>query len=758
MKPVIKSAIFLLLTYFISQVHANAQNDPRWRWAQTGTNATVDISVSDTLGNTIVFGVFTTSEFSIGNVRTTGIVGAPSDNLYLAKYTSTGSLMWLKSIAGTVANTILKPVKVMTNSRGDIVILGTAMNTPELRIDNTTVKFTNENEQMFIAKFHKSGKILWARIVQVRGGEIPSVSGKDLFVNDAGEVFVTGHFIADTALFNLKLLPGHSTDPVFFLAKYSALGLVDWATACDYDKGGDNGSVSGHKVAVSNANEVTVAGEVSGYRMFFLGTDTLYTIGGTDVFIAQFTPDGMIKWTRQIKGILDERLEQLMIDDAQNILVAGLYNSDMVQVYDRVIPNTSNGYDLFVTQIKPDGATSWAQNIDIKLQTMDIPGSTAILHVDEVSDVYVATLFQGAEVLSNTLLIPNLQPGTPDLLFVKLEGTSGIPVWSRSVAAIGENWLNSVTYDRFSSVYFTTSFTISDYAIIDASEVKDTIGFGGNFIAKINRFGNVGYVKPVLNKDSNSSVNINALSVDYYGNLYVSGAFQGTNNSLDDLPLTTVTGGIYTAKYAYVTNLSGQVTEPDGTPVTGGYVTVYGFTWFQRSPISDSVTIGADGYYIFNKIPFGRYIFYAKPDKRTYLNSTPTYYPGEGHWADASKITISSTAPVTGIDIIINMPDGPSGTGSLGGNIFETDTITSVFKSTSSVLKAPAKEVSVVLVNRRKGTGGDVVAVVYTDDFGDFIISGIADGDYTLIADIPGLPHASYYDITIAGGQFIGNL
>ncbi|HJX70803.1 MAG TPA: T9SS type A sorting domain-containing protein, partial [Bacteroidales bacterium] len=178
----------------------------------------------------------------------------------------------------------------------------------------------------------------------------------------------------------------------------------------------------------------------------------------------------------------------------------------------------------------------------------------------------------------------------------------------------------------------------------------------------------------------------------------------------------------------------------------------------QRSPISDSVTIGADGYYIFDKIPFGRYIIYAKPDKRIYLNSTPTYYPSEGHWADATQITINLIFPVTGIDIIINIPDAPAGTGSLGGNISESDTITSVFKSSSSVLKAPAKEVSVVLVNRRKDTGGDVVAVVYTDDYGDFIISGVADGDYTLIADIPGLPHADYYDITITGGQFIGNL
>jgi len=104
------------------------------------------------------------------------------------------------------------------------------------------------------------------------------------------------------------------------------------------------------------------------------------------------------------------------------------------------------------------------------------------------------------------------------------------------------------------------------------------------------------------------------------------------------------------------------------------------------------------------------------------------------------------------------MPDPPAGTGSLGGNIFETDTIISPAKSTFEILKKPAKEDSVVLVNRRKATGGDVIATVYTDHNGDFIISGVADGDYTLIADIPGLPHESYYDITITGGEFVGNL
>ena len=757
MKRIFKSVLFCLLIFCINQYVTFSQNEPRWRWARTGTDATVDLSISDTLGNTIVFGKFTTPDFSIGNVQTAGLSTGESNNLYLAKYTSTGGLMWLKSIAGINANTILNPVKVMTNSRGDVIILGTAINTSEIRIDNTTVKFTNENEQMFVAKFHKAGRMLWERIVQVEGGLNASITGNDMFVNDMGEVFVTGHFIGDTAQFNFIKVPGSSTDPVFFLAKYNTLGLIDWATACDYDKSGDNGSISGLKVVANEANEAVVAGEFYGYRPFIFGADTLVTMEGTDIFVTQYTPDGKVKWVRKIQGIFNEKLEQLLIDDTQSILVAGLYNSDVVHVIDQDVPNTSNGFDMFVVRIMPEGERGWVQNINIQLQTLNIPGHKAILHCDEQGNVYVATLFQGKEVLFNTFVRPNIQPGTPDLLFIKMEGPTGIPIWSRSAAALGENWLNSVAFDRFSNVYFTTDINTGD-ATIDIREVKDTVGYGGNYIAKIDQNGTVDYIKPVLNKDTTSSISINTLSVDYFGNLYVSGVFQGINNSLDDLPLTTVTGGIYTAKYAYVTNVTGHVMDSDGTMVNQGYVKLFGFTRFQRSPISDSVDIAADGSYFFSRIPYGRYIIYAKASRAGYPNSTPTYYPGEGHWEDASQILVNSTTPMTGIDIVINIPDPPSGTGSLGGNIFETDTITSLSKSTLSILKKAAKEVSVVLISRKKNTGGDVVASTYTDENGDFIISNVADGYYTLIVDIPGLPIESYYDITIIGGQFIGNL
>lgn len=755
MRYFINATVFLLFILTISDGLIYAQSPPRWKWARTGTEATVDLSVSDTLGNTIVFGKFTTPDFSIGNVRTSGLSTGEANNLYIAKYTSTGSLIWLKSIAGIDASTVLNPVKVMVNTRGEITILGKALNTPEVRIDNTTVKFTNRNEQMFVAKFHKAGRLLWARIVQVTGGQGPSVAGNDLFLNEAGEVFVTGQFTGDSALFNLKLLRGDNIDPLFFLVKYNPLGLVDWAVTCDYNKGGDNGTIAGLKVAVNGANEAVVAGEFYGYKTFYFGNDTLMPRGGTDIFIVQYSPDGTYMWSKTIQGTLEEKLDRLLIDNNQNILVDGLYSSDVLQVIDQDIPNSSNGFDLFIAQIKPGGGRNWVQNIDIKLQTLDFQGLKSMLHVDELSDVYVASIFQGAEVLTNTLVQANKEPGTPDLIFVKLENATGNPIWSRSAAAVGENLLNAVTFDRFSNLYFTTDIN-SGNATVDISEIKDTIGFGGNYVARINRFGNVSFMKPVLNKDSVSSVSIKSLSVDYFGNLYVSGVFSGTNNSLDGLPLSTAKG-IYTAKYAYVTNITGSVKNAEGIPVNIGYVKLYGFTRFQRSPISDSVAIESDGSYLFKNIPFGRYIIYAKPQEDEFPGALPAYYPEAGHWTDALPVTVNSTIPIEGIDIIINKPDLPPGDGSMGGNISEVDSIASL-KSSLSILKQPAKEVSVILINRQKSTGGDVVAEVYTDSEGNFIITGVPDGDYTLIADIPGLPHAGTYFVSISGGQYIGNL
>ncbi len=758
MKTTLKIAGCILIISFQLSIKLYAQGEPRWRWARTGTEATVDLSVSDTLGNTYVFGEYSTLEFAIGLARTTGMISGKSNNLYLAKFSSTGSILWLKSIAGLDANTILKPVKLAVNERGDVSILGSTSNTSGVKIDNTVMNFSNTNEQMFVAKFHKAGRILWARIVQLRGNPGAFISGNDIVMNNAGELFVTGHFLADTAQFNLKIIPGHPTDPIFFLAKYNSLGFIDWVQTCDYDKNGDNGMISGQKIVLDNAGNIVIAGQYSGYRSFYLLSDTLYSMGGTDLFIASYSGDGTARWVKEIRGNLDENAEQLLSSSGDALFISGTFNSTNIQVVDQNVVNTSAAYDLFVAKLTIEGDCKWAVDIDLKLLSLSIPGHKVAMSADENSDMYLTALFQGAEVLTNAFKQVNAQEGSPDLLFLKLDGETGAPIWSKSAAGAGDNWLNSVSYDRFNDLYFVTN--INGNNLLSSSVlIKDTIGYGGNYIAKINNAGVIGFVKPILNRDTSSLMNIKSLSTDYFGNLYVSGVFTGANMNLDNLPFGAANTGMFTAKYSYVTDISGHVKKSDDSPITEGYVKVYGFTRFQRAPVSDSVDINPDGSYLFSNIPLGRYIIYAKAKKLSYPYASPTYYPNASYWEDALPILINTTNPIRDIDIIINMPSPITGTNLLGGNISETDTL--VFsKSTFSITKAPSKAVSIVLINRKKvkSTLDDVVAVVYTDENGDFIINDVPDGWYSVLVDVPGLPHSDYYDIYVSGGQYIGNL
>ncbi|MFO7656712.1 MAG: T9SS type A sorting domain-containing protein [Bacteroidales bacterium] len=755
MKTYVKSIYTCLICSFLIINGLLGQGEPKWRWAHFGSDATVELSITDTLGNTYVFGKFSSSEFTLGTLRVAGSAASESNNLFLAKYSSTGTVLWLKGISGTDINTILKPVKIEVNDRGEVAILGTATNTLSIKLDNSVLSFTNTSEQIFTAKFHRSGRMVWARIAQPKGIQNSLISANDMVLGENGEVWITGHFIADTVMFNLKALPGHPTDALFYIVKYNSIGMVDWAETCKYDTKGDNGTISGHKIAVDHSGNICLFGGYYGYRSFYLSSDTLYSEGAADLFIAKFSAFGKPLWVRNVTGKTNEIPQQLLVTGTGAIIISGFYNSANLSIAGQEVINSSAGYDLFIAKISTDGDLKWATNVDTKLLTMGFNGHKLLLNVDEVEDIYAVTLFQGAEVFSGLYRINNADAGTPDLLFFKFSGENGNPVWTKSASGIGENYLNAAAFDKFNNIYFATDLSESNL-ISNEILVKDTVGFGGNYIAKINRLGKTGFVKPLLNRDSANSTGVKSISLDHFGNLYVSGIFNGKDNALDSIHFGASNAGVFTAKYAYFTSISGHVKKDNGTIIANGYVKIFGFTRFQRAPVSDSVRINPDGTYLFKTMPFGRYIVYAYPQKEGYPNSIPTYYPNASYWEDAIPLTILTTAPVNNIDIVINMPAG-SGTNSMGGSVFESDTV-SFFKTTKSILKAPSKKVSVVLINKKKSTNEEFVAYVYTDDEGNFTITNVPDGWYTLLADVPGMPHYSTYDVYVTGGMYVGNL
>ncbi|MBN2763363.1 MAG: T9SS type A sorting domain-containing protein, partial [Bacteroidales bacterium] len=366
----------------------------------------------------------------------------------------------------------------------------------------------------------------------------------------------------------------------------------------------------------------------------------------------------------------------------------------------------------------------------------------------------LVTHYMGASVLSNVFTRLNAMEGTRDLLAVRLDNNDGSVKWVHTGNSINDDWISSVAFDRMGSTYILGD-VITDI-VYDTYTFTDATGNGGFYLVKINYNGEITFGRANFNQGEGHLYG-QKICADAFGNLYLQGNFSGTDNVLDEIPVESLwSSGLFTSKFSYSTTITGRVTNADGTPMPSGMVKVYGYTRFQRSPLSDSAIIEANGEYILGNIPFGRYILYAIPDNDFNADAVPTYFPNGSNWQDAEQLLISTTEPLAGIDILLKEIPQNAGTATLGGLVFEADT-TNIFKSSDAVQAKPVKKANVVLVGKTKAYA-NVIAFTETDDYGNFSFLDIFDGGYTIIVDIPGMPHNSYYDIEVTGGQIIMNL
>jgi hypothetical protein len=738
---------------------------PKWSWARSAGEAEIYQSVTDTLGNTIVLGTFTSASLKFGSFEVTGMSSGESVNLYLVKYNSTGRVLWAVSIFGSDGGTQLKPLKLAVNIRGEIIVMGTCEGTPDIQLNNATLKFNNQNTNVFIAKYFKTGRLLWANTVRTSGRGYPTSTGEDAVIDNSGIVYMTGHFNADTikfTRFGVQYLLGDSAGARMFLVKYNPYGFVDWAKTNQSDITG-TGNIYGRFLSVDN-DQVYLAGDYNGNIAFIFGSDTLSVLGGENTFLVKYTSIGNFEWVRSYGGDLTDLPDQLKVDHEGNIYLVGIYNSPLIDFYGQIVTNSGPDYDVFVVKLDPAGNPMWAQNINTQLTSVkNIPGAETKINIDDENNFYIITEYMGVSVLSNDFVRPNAEVGTRDIVITKLNRDMGDFLWAQAGNCPGDNLINSAVFDRHGSIYLSGDVSINplEYKDIDATNfiIADTtgIGNGGFYIIKINKEGNIHFARSKINAADNAMTG-NSLSVDLFGNLFLTGTFVGTGTNLDNIPVTDPLNiGIYTAKFSYVTDISGNVINEVGEPVTSGYVKLFGFTRFQRSPLSDSVSIIGDGSYLFKDIPLGWYIIFAKPGAVDYPGLAQTYYPSAAHWDEALPILVTSTEPITGRDIIVNNITERTGDAVLGGEIFEADT-TSVFKSSKSVLKKAIEDVDVILAGGRLKSDYEIIAIAQTDENGDFAFYDVADGIYTIIADIPGLPHEEMYEVEIIGGEYISNL
>ena len=267
---------------------------PHWIALLGGSGSDVGLGVAiDSSDNIIV----------TGNTASDGAGGADS---ITAKYDSSGTLLWDKTLGGSGTE---EGYGVAIDSSDNIIICGV-----------TTSDGAGGND-LLVAKYNSSGTLLWDKTLGGSGTDI----GLGVVTDSSDNIIVTGYTWSDGA--------GNADALV---AKYNSSGTLLW----DKTLGG-SGTDVGYRVAIDSSDNIIVIG--------YTGSDGA---GGDDLLVAKYNSSGTLLWDKTLGGSLNEYGRDVAIDSSDNIIVTGQTSSD-----------GAGGIDLLVAKYDSSGNLLWDKTL-----------------------------------------------------------------------------------------------------------------------------------------------------------------------------------------------------------------------------------------------------------------------------------------------------------------------------------------------------------------------------------------------------------
>jgi len=178
---------------------------------------------------------------------------------------------------------------------------------------------TASEHDILLIKFDTNGNHLWSRTFGIAG-----------YLDIANELIATadGYVLAGTT----AGFGAGGNDMI--VLKYNISGDLIWAKTL-----GSSGSEGGGFIALANDG---------GYLA--LGSTNTYTVGGTDILLAKFSPSGNLVWNKVIGGGSDDSGGGLWVDSNGDIVINGATASFGV-----------SANDVFVVKLNSTGNLIWAK-------------------------------------------------------------------------------------------------------------------------------------------------------------------------------------------------------------------------------------------------------------------------------------------------------------------------------------------------------------------------------------------------------------
>jgi hypothetical protein len=418
-----KLKLTLIMLLFCSIL--NAQN---FQLGKKGGGASSDYGYGmaiDNSGNVYVAGCYKLSS-TFDNVNVTS---AGDFDIFIAKYSSAGNLLWFKTAGGNGKD---EADKVFIGEDGNIYVGGTFQGISqfeEITLTSNGGQFSGED--IFIAKLNAAGEYQWVK--QYGGTSQDFILDMGMINND---VFITGQYYGTFTAEGGIFLPSGGNTTGKFVMRIGSQGIPVWAK-----------NTGGNPYIALGTDKFFMAGIFSGTYDF--NGVTLTSNGPADLFLGAYDLTGTQLWIKQIGGSGSENMRSLCFDRASNnIYWAGCYQNTITIGNNNF--TAAGQYDIFISKFDAAGNNLWAKTAGGT--NYDFANATA---VDAQGSVYISGYCMETSTFGNANVISN---GQGDIYLAKYNA-SGEFQWVKNGGSASQDVGMCLKLDNTGNLYLTGFFS-----------------------------------------------------------------------------------------------------------------------------------------------------------------------------------------------------------------------------------------------------------------------------------------------------------